>query len=89
MSSEQKHSWARLYSIGLDFAAVVAGLAFLGYWIDRHYKTGPWGTLICSVLGLVGGMINFIRSSIQETRALAAENDSQRRDTASPAAPEE
>ena len=57
--------WTRHSGIGVEFAAAVAGLALLGYWIDAHYGTGPWGVLIGAALGLVGGMYNFIRRSLQ------------------------
>lgn len=71
MSGEQRspQRWARVYSLGIDLAAAVGGLSLLGYWIDRHYQTDPWGILIGFGLGLVGGMYNFIRSSIREYRA--------------------
>ena len=54
----------RFYGIGIEFAAAVAGLTLLGYWIDRHFGTDPKGLLICAGLGLVGGMYNLIRSSL-------------------------
>jgi F0F1-type ATP synthase assembly protein I len=73
MPSESKFpaGWARLYSLGIELAAAVAGFSLLGYWIDRHYETDPWGILICFALGLIGGMYNFLRSAIQQYRESA------------------
>jgi F0F1-type ATP synthase assembly protein I len=73
MSGERERKWARLYSISIDFAASVAGFALIGYWIDRHYETNGWAIVICAMLGLVGGMINFIRRSIREYRSTTTE----------------
>ncbi len=50
-------------SPGFDFAAAVAGLALLGYWIDRSQGSSPWGVLIGSLLGIVGGLYNAIRAA--------------------------
>ncbi len=51
----------RFWGIGVELAAAVAGLTFLGYWIDRHFGTSPWGILAGAAIGLVGGMYNLIR----------------------------
>lgn len=69
--SNSPSKWAHWYSLSIELAAAVAGASFLGYWIDRYYKTDPWGILSCFALGLAGGMYNFIRSSIREYRESA------------------
>ena len=65
--------WTRHSGIGVEFAAAVAGLALLGYWIDAHYGTGPWGVLIGAALGLIGGTYNLIRQSMAAFRQLDQE----------------
>jgi F0F1-type ATP synthase assembly protein I len=57
-------SGSRAWGIGVELAGAVAGLTLLGYWIDRHYGSHPWGLLIGLALGLVGGMYNLIRESL-------------------------
>lgn len=57
--------WTRHAGMGVELAGAVVGFCLLGLWIDRRYETGPYGTLICALLGLVGGMYNFIRRSLQ------------------------
>ena len=64
----QRLRLGRLYSLGIELAAAVAGFTLLGYWIDRHYGSHPWGILICVALGLIGGMVNFLRSALREVR---------------------
>lgn len=51
------------YGLGFELAAGVAGFVLIGVWIDRHYRSGPWGTLICFFLGLIGGFYNLIRAT--------------------------
>jgi F0F1-type ATP synthase assembly protein I len=53
--------------MGAELAAAVVGSVLLGYWIDLHYGTSPWAVLICSLLGLVGGLYNLIRQAVHET----------------------
>ena len=61
-------TWQRLSGIGVEFAGAVGGFALLGYWIDGHWNTKPWGLLICVGLGLVGGTYNLIRESLAASR---------------------
>jgi len=61
-------NWTRLAGMGLELAAAVTGFCLLGLWIDHRYRTGPYGTLVCALLGLVGGMFNFIRESLRAVK---------------------
>lgn len=67
-------SWVRHSGVGLELAGVTAGFALLGYWIDRRYGTAPWGVLIGVVLGLVGGLYNLVRQSLQAVREARIED---------------
>lgn len=45
-------------SIGLSVVlAIVIGLA-IGVYLDRHFDSSPWGTLIFLVLGIIAGFRN-------------------------------
>ena len=59
----QRGDAARAYSLGFELVCAVAGFVLVGIWIDRHYSSGPWGTLICLFLGLIGGFYNLIRGA--------------------------
>ncbi len=57
----------RLAGLGMELAAAVVGGCLLGYWIDRRFGTTPWWFLICTAIGLIGGLYNLIRQAMQET----------------------
>ena len=52
----------------MELAAAVGGFSLLGYWIDRHYDSSPWGLLIGALLGLIGGFYNLIKASLSASR---------------------
>lgn len=47
-----------LMGVGLEFGAVVAVLALLGWWLDEKFATSPWLVLTGTVIGIVGGLYN-------------------------------
>jgi F0F1-type ATP synthase assembly protein I len=57
----QRGNAASAYSLGFELLCAVVGFVLVGVWIDRHYSSGPWGTLICLFLGLIGGFYNLYR----------------------------
>ena len=61
---DNKPTWVRFSSVGIEFAIAVAGFALVGYWIDSHYGSEPWGVIIGAALGLLGGSYNLIRESM-------------------------
>lgn len=63
--SKSKSPALRLAGMGAELAGAVLGFALIGFWIDRYYGTRPWGLVVCAILGLVGGLYNFIRSSLK------------------------
>ena len=66
----------------MELAAAVGGFALLGYWIDRHNGSSPWGLLIGALLGLIGGFYNLIKASLsasREARELDQDADQERK----------
>ena len=49
-SQQDKSTASRAAGLGWELAGAVAGFALLGYWIDRHFASAPWGLLICIAL---------------------------------------
>lgn len=59
---------AGLAGLGLELAAAVAGFSLMGYWIDHKFETEPWGIIICASIGIVGGLLNFVRAANEAVR---------------------
>ncbi len=80
MASKKTYpGWVRHSGAGIELAGATAGLALFGYWIDGKFGTTPWALVVGVVLGLVGGLYNLVRDSMnavheaqQEDRANAA-----------------
>ena len=66
--------WVRYSSVGLELAGAIGGLTLVGYWIDRRFGTTPWGMLVGVVIGLVGGLYNLVRESLEAVREGKAED---------------
>ncbi len=67
--------------MGTELAGTVLGFSLIGIWIDRHYGSHPWGLLICAMLGLVGGLYKFIRSSLKTVDAESSRSDADSEDS--------
>jgi ATP synthase protein I len=67
--------WIQHAGIGLELAGAVAGFALVGYWIDRHFGSKPWGLVVGLVLGMVGGLYNLVRESLAATREARVEDE--------------
>ena len=66
--------WVRHSGIGLELAGATAGLALIGYWIDGRFGTRPWGIVGGVVIGLVGGLYNMVRESLNAVREAGTED---------------
>jgi F0F1-type ATP synthase assembly protein I len=62
----------------LELAGATAGLALIGYWIDRRFGTTPWAILAGVVIGIVGGLYNLVKTSLAAMRE--AGNDDEKRE---------
>lgn len=72
-SAKGSSPWLRLAGSGAELAGAILGFTLIGIWIDRQYSTHPWGLLICAVLGLIGGLYNFFRSSLRTLHKVDAQ----------------
>ena len=70
--------WTRYAGMGVELSAAIVGFCLLGIWIDHRYDTGPYGTLICALLGLTGGMFNFIRQSLRAVKEQSPPKESKK-----------
>lgn len=67
-------SLMRFAGMGTELAAAIIGFAAIGYWVDRGFESFPRGTAIGAVLGIIGGMYNFLRESLQLMREQASQH---------------
>ncbi len=74
MSEEQedKNSLAYTYrtaapylGLGVQLAASVVLMLYLGKWMDSYFETGEVFTLVGAFIGATGGIYNVIRTSMQ------------------------
>jgi F0F1-type ATP synthase assembly protein I len=76
MGSERRFpGWLRYSGVGLELAGAIGGLALVGYWIDGHYGTSPWGILGGVVIGMVGGLYNLVRESLDAVREARVDDE--------------
>jgi F0F1-type ATP synthase assembly protein I len=58
--------------------SIILGLV-LGLWIDSHFGTKPWGTLVLSLLGIILGSIVVFRLVAQSIDQAAVETASRKK----------
>ncbi len=46
---------------GIQLAAAVVIMYFIGRWVDTKFESTPWGMTICLFFGVAAGMVKFIR----------------------------
>lgn len=68
MPDDDRNRGLRYAGLGIEFAAAVAGLTLVGFWIDRHFGSSPWGVLVGAAIGLIGGTYNMIREALSAGR---------------------
>lgn len=68
-----------LATTGVELAAAVAGGCLLGYWIDRHFGSEPWGLIIGASLGIIGGLYNMVRKAVHESLRMSSKQNSRPR----------
>jgi ATP synthase protein I len=68
-------NWVSFSGVGFELVGAVVGFTLIGYWIDRHYTTQPWGLVGGIVLGLVGGLYNLVKRSLEALREAKADDE--------------
>ena len=70
--TEAERSLWRASGMGIELVGSVAGMAALGWVIDRWQGTMPLWTLILLGVGMMGGGYNFFRQAMAMNRKAAA-----------------
>ncbi len=53
---------AELSSIALILPSSIAVGLFMGYFLDKWLRTGPWLLLTFTILGIVSGLLSLLRA---------------------------
>lgn len=68
-SESASATFARLYrdaapylALGVQLAATVVIMFYVGYWADDHFGTKPWLMLVGLTLGAIAGFYNFFKT---------------------------
>lgn len=75
---DDRRKGLRMAGVGMELAAAVLGLTLVGYWVDRHFGTSPWAVVIGAIVGLLGGMYNFLREALGAVKRGAGGGDGSR-----------
>jgi ATP synthase protein I len=54
--------YAPYLGLGIQLAATIVLMVFLGIWLDGKFDTSPYLTLVFSFLGIFTGMYHLIKS---------------------------
>lgn len=73
-TAEENAESSRLYrlgGIGAEFAGAVMGMSLIGYLLDLWWDTEPAMLITGAIIGLVGGLYNFLKEALRENRRYA------------------
>ncbi len=57
--------WVNYLGLGIELAATVTIMFFIGVWLDGKFNTKPILTVIFAFLGVASGLYNFIRTVLK------------------------
>jgi F0F1-type ATP synthase assembly protein I len=51
---------SQLTAVAWEFLGSILAGALLGYFVDRQFTSGPWGLIVCTLLGTTTGLYRMI-----------------------------
>ncbi len=66
--NENPNSWANYLGLGTQLAVTVVVMVLLGVWLDEKFSTKPVLTVVFSFVGVIGGLYNFIKTTIKSDK---------------------
>lgn len=65
----ERQTWGREFgpflTLGIQLAIAVVAFFFLGRWLDSLFGTAPWLMLTGLLLGITGGLVQFLRTALR------------------------
>jgi F0F1-type ATP synthase assembly protein I len=65
-------SIAPYVGLGTELVAAVVGFGAVGWFIDSKFDTSPMWMLLLLLLGMIGGMYNFIKAALKSSQQPSA-----------------
>lgn len=69
-SKEETRLLWRLAGMGFQFGTEIIAGVLLGWFVDRVFRTAPWGVVIGAVAGILVAMMHFIRQAMRLNREM-------------------
>jgi len=67
-NDEDSNSWTNYLGLGTQLAVTVVVMVLLGVWLDGKFSTKPILTVVFSFIGVIGGLYNFIKTTIKSEK---------------------
>lgn len=61
-ADRERSGLAVAFMIGWDLVAITGLAFFVGYWIDGHFRTSPWGVLLVTIAGICGALYRLVKT---------------------------
>ena len=62
-SSEELATWHRLAGVGIEFIVAFGLFAWLGWWLDKKFSTGPWLLIAGCAIGFSSGLWSLLKAA--------------------------
>ena len=62
-STSDSRALGQAFRLSAEFVSGVVAGGVVGLIIDRLFGSGPWGLIVCLILGFCAGMLNLMRAA--------------------------
>ncbi len=62
-STSDSRALGQAFRLSAEFVSGVVAGGIVGWLVDQLFGSGPWGLIVCLLLGFCAGMLNLMRAS--------------------------
>ena len=62
-STTDSRALGQAFRLSAEFVSGVVAGGIVGWIVDRLFGIGPWGLIVCIILGFCAGMLNLMRAA--------------------------